>query len=222
MSAAVDTRVAVIVPNWNGADSLSACLDSLLAQTQKVHVIVVDNGSIDGSRELLKKYEATEVILHDKNKGFSGGVNAGFRSAIEAGFDYVAAFNNDAVAEKVWLENLVKELDARSEVGIATGKFLGADGSYIDSTGDYYTVWGLPYPRGRGEKDLEKYDEQVDVFAASGGASLYRVLPPNWRHQQQNQRLHHLSDNKKFASTSLEKCPLVHPHSGLAALSVGL
>jgi GT2 family glycosyltransferase len=169
------SEVAVVVPNWNGSDSLTACLDSLLNQSEKVHIIVVDNGSADESRDILKKYENIEVILHDKNKGFSGGVNAGFRSAINAGFDYVAAFNNDAVAEKDWLEKLVKELDARSEVGIATGKFLGADGSYIDSTGDYYTVWGLPYPRGRGEKDLEKYDEQVDVFAASGGASLYRV-----------------------------------------------
>jgi GT2 family glycosyltransferase len=116
-----------------------------------------------------------DVVQHKKNKGFSGGVNAGFRLAIAANYDFVAAFNNDATAEKSWLEELVRELEEYPKAGIATCKFLNEDGSYLDSTGDYYTVWGLPYPRGRGETDINKYDEQPDVFAASGGASLYRV-----------------------------------------------
>lgn len=169
------SRVAVVVPNWNGADSLGDCLDSLLAQSLKARVIVVDNGSVDGSLKLLERYSDIEVILHDRNLGFAGGVNAGFRRAIEDGVKYAATLNNDAVADKDWLRQLVAALDKNPKAGIATAKILTADGKKIDSTGDYLTVWGLPYPRGRGESGLDKYDSEVDVFGASGGASLYRV-----------------------------------------------
>ena len=166
----------VIVPNWNGSDSLRDCLDSLRVQSVKAHVIVVDNGSSDGSAELVaEEYPEVELIRHTENKGYAGGVNPGFRRAIKSGATYAAPFNNDAVADKHWLKHLVQELDAHPKAGIATCKLLTADGTRLDSTGDYYTVWGLPYPRGRGESDLDKYDQQTEVFGASGGASLYRV-----------------------------------------------
>jgi GT2 family glycosyltransferase len=169
------SEIAVIVPNWNGADSLKACLDSLLNQSLPANVIVVDNGSTDDSMELLDQYSGVEVIRHAKNKGYAGGVNPGFKLAVERGYKYAAPFNNDAVADKDWLKHLAEELDEHEEAGIATCKLLNADGSTIDSTGDYYTVWGLPYPRGRGEAQTNKYDEHRDVFGASGGASLYRL-----------------------------------------------
>lgn len=166
----------VIVPNWNGSDSLRDCLDSLQTQSLRVHIIVVDNGSADGSVELVQtNYPEVELIQHTKNKGFAGGVNPGFQRAIELGAQYVASFNNDAVADEYWLEKLTEYLDTNERVGIATSKILTADGKQLDSTGDYYTNWGLPYPRGRGEVGIDKYDEQTEIFAASGGASLYRV-----------------------------------------------
>lgn len=166
----------VIVPNWNGSDSLKGCLDSLWAQSVRPHIIVVDNGSVDGSVALVEQqYPEVELIRHTHNKGYAGGVNPGFRRAIELGAAYAAPFNNDAVADRQWLEKLVDYLDSHETAGIATCKLLTSDGQRLDSTGDYYTVWGLPYPRGRGESDLDRYDGQTDVFAASGGASLYRV-----------------------------------------------
>ncbi|HXR50296.1 MAG TPA: glycosyltransferase family 2 protein [Verrucomicrobiae bacterium] len=169
------SKACVVIPNWNGADSLAACLDSLLKQSEKPHMIVVDNGSTDGSLELLEKYPEVEVIKHVENRGYAGGMNPGLQRAIDSGAEYVAAFNNDAVADKRWLRELVQALDKQPEAGIATCKLLSADGKHIDSTGDYFTVWGLPYPRGRGETDLTKYDTQTEIFGASGGASLYRV-----------------------------------------------
>lgn len=168
-------QTVVVVPNWNGEDSLKRCLDSLLAQTLKPHVIVVDNGSTDGSLKILEGYSDIEVIMHDRNLGFAAGVNAGFRRAIDDGVRYAAAFNNDAVADKKWLETLVDYMNKHPHKGIAAPKLLTADGKRIDSTGDFLTVWGLPYPRGRGESDVDAYDGSTDVFAASGGASLYRV-----------------------------------------------
>jgi len=169
-------KVSVVVPNWNGKDDLPACLDSLLAQSLKARIVVVENGSTDGSLVMLQdKYPQVELIVHSKNKGFAGGVNAGIRKSIADGDNYVALLNNDAVADKDWLKHLVQSLEINTDCGVATCKLMSIDKKHLDSTGDQYTVWGLPYPRGRGETDLDKYDDWVQIFAASGGASLYRV-----------------------------------------------
>lgn len=170
------SKVSVVIPNWNGAKHLAACLDSLREQTfGGASVIVVDNGSTDSSLKLLGKYPGVQIIPLKKNHGFAAGVNAGIRQALASGAKYIALFNNDAVADKDWLANLVNFLDKNSKAGIVTSKILTADGKNIDSTGDLYTTWGLPYPRGRGEEVNDKYDEGTWVFAASGGASLYRA-----------------------------------------------
>lgn len=170
------TSVAVVIPNWNGKESLGPCIDSLLAQTCEAEIIVVENGSTDGSLELLaKKYPEVIVLAQPMNLGFAGGVNVGLRYAMEKGFDYAALFNNDAVADSSWLKYLVEELNSNPSSGIATCKFLTLDKKKIDSTGDMYSTWGLPYPRGRDEKNSNKYDDSLDIFGATGGASLYRT-----------------------------------------------
>lgn len=168
-------NIAVVIPNWNGADHLEACLKSLFAQSLPARIIVVDNGSVDDSLKILEKYQGLEVILNEKNEGFTGGVNPGFKRAIDDGLKYVATLNNDAVADKDWLKELAGALDKNPRAGIATSKILDAKGKKIDSTGDYLTVWGLPYPRGRGEVDQGQYDDETKIFAASGGATMYRV-----------------------------------------------
>ena len=168
------SRTAVVIPNWNGLDTIQECLDSVLKQTREI--IVVDNGSTDGSLEFIRSsYPAVELVKNKVNLGFAGGVNTGINKARELGYDYVILLNNDAVVENNWLKLLVSELDKQSDVGIATSKILTSDGKRIDSTGDVYTSWGLPYPRGRNEPTSNKYDQSRDIFSASGGASIYRV-----------------------------------------------
>lgn len=169
--------IAIVVPSWNGKASLATCLDSLLSQSLESHIIVVENGSTDGSAEFTEtKYPQVELIKNAKNLGFAGGVNTGIRKALAGGFEYVALFNNDAMADKHWLEGLVARLGSHPEEGIATCKFMDIHRQHLDSTGDWYTNWGLPYPRGRGEPaDNTRYDSQTSIFAASGGASLYRA-----------------------------------------------
>jgi GT2 family glycosyltransferase len=171
-----DVKTAVVVPNWNGRDSLGACLDSLLKQSERLEIIVVDNGSSDGSVEFIKEnYPRVILIQHVKNLGFTGGVNAGIKKAMELGTQYVALLNNDATTDRHWLKNLVAFLDEHHKAGIATSKICDAEKTHLDSTGDIYTTWGLPYPRGRGEVFTEKYDKDIWVLGASGGASLYRI-----------------------------------------------
>lgn len=169
-------KVSVVVPNWNGERDLPACLNSLLNQSFQAQIIVVDNGSTDGSVSLLRdKYSQVELVTLPKNKGFTGGVNVGIKRATEAGFKYVALLNNDAVADKTWLKTLVSFMENNPKAGIATSKMFDKSGDQLDSTGEAYTIWGLPYPRGRGEVDVNKYDKDTWVFGASGGASIYRT-----------------------------------------------
>lgn len=169
-------KVAVVIPNWNGEELLAESLLSIKAQTHHCKIVLVDNGSTDRSIQIVKNdFPDVQLIELGKNTGFAGGVNAGIKHCIAEGFDAVALFNNDAEAEPNWLENLVQELSRDKTIGIVTGKLMRQDKKHIDSTGDFYTIWGIPMPRGRNQRDTGQYDKVEPVFGASGGASLYRA-----------------------------------------------
>ncbi len=112
-------KIAVVIPNWNGADLIAECLQSLKHQTQECQIIVVDNGSIDDSVYIIEERfpEVILIALH-KNTGFAGGVNTGIRYALDKGFNAVALFNNDAVADKHWLRGLTREMEQREDIGL--------------------------------------------------------------------------------------------------------
>lgn len=169
-------KIYLVVLNWNGKQMVGKCLDSLLKQTYPAEIVVVDNGSVDGSQEFIKqKYPKVHLISEKKNHGFAGGVNIGIKYAMKKRPGAIALFNNDAVADKDWLKQLVKVMKRDAEAGIVTGKLLRSDKEHIDSTGDFYSTWGMPFPRGRNQKDVGQYDQAEEVFGASGGASLYRT-----------------------------------------------
>lgn len=172
--------IFVVIPNYNGADMLAAAVDSVLTQSiTDIKVLIVDNGSTDESRAIIKAYEAkdkrVEGILLDKNYGYTGGTNPGLERAIKDGADFVAPFNNDAVAHKDWIKHLVRFLEIHEGFGAAACKLIHDTNNTFDSTADLYTVWGLPYPRGRDEPVSDIYDSKTEIFGASGGASLYRT-----------------------------------------------
>jgi len=172
------TSILIVVLNWNGIEDTEKCLDSLLKQTYNNYkILVVDNGSVDDSLERLrkieKKYEIISLAVNKQNKGFAGGVNTGIKYALKRDFDAIALFNNDAEADQNWLTELVEGLN-KKDVSISTGLLLHEDGKTIDSTGDYYTTWGMPFPRNRGDR-TDKAPDSGYVFSGSGGASLYRA-----------------------------------------------
>jgi GT2 family glycosyltransferase len=172
-------KVAIIILNWNGIEDTLKCLQSLRGQThQNYKVIVIDNGSRDNSKDKLGKYKKThkgeiDIVYNPKNFGFAGGVNTGIEYALNEDYDYVALFNNDAVADKNWLKNLIMAAEDK-QVGIVTGLLLDQSGETIDSTSEQYSIWGLPFPRNRGDK-AEKAPKGELVFGATGGASIYKV-----------------------------------------------
>lgn len=170
------SKTSVVIPNWNGAKTITDCLNSLKSQVKEKDLIIVDNASHDGSVKLIEeRFPQVTLLKNRHNLGFTGGVNTGIRYAIEQGAKYVALFNNDAVADKAWLKTLISFMEHNSRTGIATSKIVDESGSQLDSTGEAYTIWGLPYPRGRGETDVGKYDNNTWVFGASGAASIYRA-----------------------------------------------
>ncbi len=170
--------VCVVIPNWDGADMIGECLDALKKQSLACDIVVVDNGSKDASLAMLRPMAAKKelrLIELPKNVGFAEGVNIGFRHAIKHGYEAVASINNDAVADKDWLKHLYGRLQSDPAIATVTCKILSRDGRTIDSTGDWLSIWGLPYPRGRGEPASKKYDDDTDILGASGGASIFRV-----------------------------------------------
>jgi GT2 family glycosyltransferase len=170
------SKINVIIPNWNGKDWITPCLDSLQKQSIKVNITVVDNGSTDGSKELIqKKFPEVKLIELDKNYGFDTAVNTGIRPALEKGFEYIILFNNDAEADQNWAKNLTNAASAHTDAGIVTGKLMHMDKKHIDSTAEIFYSWGVPGSRGRNEEDSGQYDKRGYVFGATAGASLYKA-----------------------------------------------
>jgi len=165
--------VSVIVLNWNGLEVTPSCLQSLLRQTHPTaEIIVVDNGSVDGSIALIKEdFPDTRLIELPENLGFAGGVNVGIKVATS---DYVMLLNNDAVCEPKCIEELLKTAIAQKS-DITQAVILTANGKLIDSVGDEYSTWGLPYPGMRNQPASRLPNADQAIFSASGGASLYKM-----------------------------------------------
>ena len=166
--------IAVIIPNWNGAHLLRTCLDALRRQRfRDFEMVVVDNGSTDGSLDLMAgEYPEVRVLAMDRNLGLAGGTKAGI---LATDAEIVVTLNNDTEAHPDWLGELVRALDAHPEAGSAASKLLLFDRrDVIHSAGDYYRLDGIPGNRGVWEQDDGRYAATEAVFGACAGAAAYR------------------------------------------------
>lgn len=165
---------SVIIPNWNGKHLLKVCLNSLKNQSLKnFEVIIVDNGSIDGSVEYIRKYYPKfRVIPLKKNVGFAPAVNLGIKTSRSKN---VVLINNDTKVDKDCLKKLVESAKKHKEVGMIAAKMLQFNNpNLIDSAGDYIDAVGHANNIGRGEKDGGKYNKSGFVFLVTGGGSLIK------------------------------------------------
>jgi GT2 family glycosyltransferase len=166
--------VSIVIPNWNGKKFLSPCLDSLLGQTYRnFEIIVVDNGSKDGSIDLLKeRYPQVKLLALQHNTGFSFAVNRGIEASSG---EYIGLINNDTKVHEQWLDAMVSALKNHNEIGSAACKMLSLDDPTIfDGAGDGLRRGMLPARIGHGEKDIGQFNNQRYVLGACGGAALYR------------------------------------------------
>lgn len=169
--------VSVIVVNWNGAEHLPPVLDSLRAQDwprDALEVVVVDNGSQDGSLQLLaERYPEVVVEALETNTGFAGGCNAGARVASG---EYLCFINNDMRAEPDWVRHLVTPLIEDPSLGATGGKVLDWEGRTVDFAGAVLNWEGRGGQVGFGEPyDPERHDRPGPIPFANGGSLAIRA-----------------------------------------------
>jgi len=168
--------VTIIIPNLNGKKFLKTCLDSIFKQQfQNFSVIVVDNGSNDGSVEFIKaKYPTVFLITFAFNKGFSAAINCGIRQACGK---YICLLNNDIELDHNFLKEMVAVLEAEKDIQYCAAKMLDFyNRNKLDGAGDGVFRAGAGYKRGSLENDNGRYDRQLTVFGACAGAALYRRI----------------------------------------------
>lgn len=138
--------VSVVVVNYNGLQHLEACFRSLQRQdypAELIELILVDNGSQDGSLEFMESYFPTvKVLRNPENRGFAPAVNYGAETARG---EYLALINNDAYADPSWLKVLVTTaLEHRDEGVVCVGaKLLDWHGRYTDFVSGGINLYGM-------------------------------------------------------------------------------
>lgn len=164
--------ISIIIPNYNGRNYISACLDSLFKQSLiPFEIIVVDNASKDESLKIVERYKDVRLIKLDKNYGFSKAVNKGIKAAKG---DYVVLLNNDTEVDKDWLLELVNCIEKDDKIFSCSSKMLRYhERDKIDDAGDEYNILGWAYKRGDGAS-IEKYNSNEPVFSSCAGAAIYR------------------------------------------------
>lgn len=165
--------VSIVVVNYNGAGLLRDCLGSLEANCgSDVEVMLVDNGSTDGSLEIVSEFPWVNVVRSEKNLGFTGGNNLGLA---QTSGKYVLLLNNDTIVTPGFLQPLCEYLDRNPQVGIVQGKMvLPRYGNTLDVCGSFFTSLGLPYHYGYFKPDGPRYRRSYPVFSAKGACLLFR------------------------------------------------
>jgi len=172
--------VSILITTFNSAPFIERCLDSVERQSYRpLEVIVVDNASTDGTRELLaKRGTGIKVVYNDSNIGFAAAQNQAARSAKGS---WLLSLNPDVVLSPNFVAEAVSMGESNPKIGAVCGKLLrwnlGSDPEFtkaIDSTGIYFLHNLRHLDRGAGEADRGQFEEAEHVFGATGAAALYR------------------------------------------------
>ena len=164
-------KVTVIIPNYNGLKFMEPCFATLERQNYRdFDILVVDNGSEDGSAQWLREREIPTLFMGE-NTGFSGAVNAGIRAVSTP---YVILLNNDTEPFPDYVGELVRCMDRFPDVFSASSKMIQLyRKDLMDDAGDMYSILGWAYQRGVGQP-AAGYRKARQVFAACAGAAIYR------------------------------------------------
>jgi GT2 family glycosyltransferase len=169
--------VAVVIPSWNSIELLPRCLRSLAEQGIELETMVVDNGSTDGTVQLLEREGVPHLSLPE-NVGFARAVNLG-AARVQARF--VLVLNADTVVEPGAVKALLEALEADPSLGGVQPRILQMEGDGGDverarlySAGQALTRDGRAYELGAGEAQSASYREAREVFGVCGAACLLR------------------------------------------------
>lgn len=169
-----EPRVTVVITNWNGRPFLGPCLKAVFAQAYRdFEVILVDNGSTDGSVDFMKEYfPEVRLIVNEDNLGFAAANNQAIRSSRS---EFVVTLNNDTEVCSAWLEELVRVAETDSGIGACASRMLFAKHpKMINSAGIALDRAGIAWDWRGGEVDDSDEVEPEEVFGPCAGAALYR------------------------------------------------
>ena len=177
-------RVAILVLNWNGKDDTARCLDSLrrlhAPREAEIQVLVVDNGSTDGSVETLReRYPWARIVETGRNLRYAGGNNAGLRVALAEGADFVMLLNNDTEVDPGLVGELLEEADRSPGAGLfgplildaSRRVWFGGGGVNLSLGWTWHRGLGAPDPGAVGEARAASACRQAQAAAASSAAS---------------------------------------------------
>lgn len=147
----MQSSVAIILINWNSLEVTSDCIISLKGiQYANYSIVVVDNGSADGSGKALKQLHPEIVLIESStNLGFAGGNNLGFDYALAQAYDYTIMLNNDTLVEPDFLSHLVQYMEAHPQVGAIQPRIhFNHNRALLWNGGSYYAkCWGYFYSK---------------------------------------------------------------------------
>ena len=165
--------LSIIIISFNTKDLLKKCLESLPSKTE---IIVIDNGSKDGSLEYLQKLKGIEVIVNEKNEGFAKAVNQGLRKSRGK---YLLLLNSDVIVKKAAISKLIDFVQKETRAGVVGGRLLNPDDSYQGSCFYLPTLWRVILEFWLGKNDfsvMKKYSpagqKPVEVEAIIGAVFL--------------------------------------------------
>ncbi len=173
MNAAPSSDVDVIIVNYNAGSMLRDCVAALMRQSfRNFRVILVDNGSRDGSIEALPALdERFETLLLGENAGFAKANNIG---AAHGNAPWIATLNPDAYPEPDWLDNLLQAVRSHPAIVMAGSTQVDANQRHLlDGAGDIYAPSGFAW-RGMWHHPLERAPGTGEVFGPCAAAALYR------------------------------------------------
>ncbi len=165
--------VSVLVVNWNGREFLADCICSVLRQTHReIEIIVVDNGSRDGSVDVVREqFPEVTLIENEENVGFPRALN----QAIAASHgSWVLVLNPDTYIDRRFVEEALESTRRDARIGGVSGKILRFDGETVDSTGQFLRRDRRVFERGYSEKDVGRFEREGYVFSVCGAVALYR------------------------------------------------
>lgn len=168
-------KTTVIIPNYNGKEYLRQCLLSLAqCEPSDFHTIVVDNGSTDGSVDMLKdEFPHVESIFLPTNTGFAPAVNRGIERAKT---EYVLLLNNDITVEPDFVFRMEEAVEQDPKAFSVNARMLMMhDPKRLDGAGDLYCALGWAYARGKGKTAADSYRKKAKIFSSCAGAAIYRM-----------------------------------------------
>jgi GT2 family glycosyltransferase len=170
--------VAAIVINYNGCDVTLLTLESLAkVEYQELEIIVVDNGSTDGSFEVIEeKFPGVSQVRKEVNEGVAAGMNVGVNYALEGDCDYLLILNNDIEVDRQMISELVSVGESERSVGCVGPKtYYHGDRERLWSAGGTLQFReAVTAERGMGEEDLGQYDKVQEVDYINGCAMLVK------------------------------------------------